>query len=363
MRAHALLLVAILLAGACARRAEPTTPQAWLAASRSCSSGGASDDCYWRALSHLRSGDAAGGIARLTTSCLAGHGRSCKDLAVFYRAGQLGLLADGPKAREYARRSCELGDVDGCSEEAYCLSLGIGGQVDLPRSTTLNERACALGRMRSCRNLGRIVAAGSRDPPDRERAKTLWRLACPAEPDACVDLAYEVRNSDPAEAHRLYELACAHGSGEGCQRSGRVLETTDNLPRALRYYRAACSGGNQSGCDDAARLLLSSGREEDFVEAEQILLRPGERQTPVRRVLLVWARQLAVGPSPARMAEFASICAETGDVEACTMACEVTGQPLDTTPCVAACAGGRSEHCVGADEGLPSPADGGVTAP
>lgn len=358
MRPGAVVLLGLLLVGACARRAaEPTTPREWHAARLACGRE-ASDDCFWDAVSDVRRGWPAAGVARLVANCRAGHGRSCGELATMHRQGHAGLTKDGAKARAYAQQGCALGDPFSCHEEGIALFRGLGGPKDLARSTTLYEQACEQGDADACRDFGIATSDGRRDAPDEEKAKALYRRACPASPLACSLLARTLVVTDPTESRRLSELACELEEEWGCYRVGEALEQAGDRPRALRYYRSACAFSLENGCTEAARLLLTLDADGGYPEAVRLLQRPDVQDTPAGRARLAMAHIDRFGKTPEHVAVIERVCHEDQHQLGCAFMCFMSAQRATSQECASACAAGYQQFCQGADGGLP--VDGGV---
>lgn len=357
MTPHAKTLLALLLVGACARRADPTTPLEWHAVRQGCS-GGPTDDCFWVAIDKLWSGDEAAGVEGLRATCAAGHGRSCGELAMLYRRGARGLPEDGAKARAAAHRGCELGSAFACHEEGIALYRGLGGPKDLARSTTLYEQACEQGDADACRDFGIATSDGRRDAPDEEKAKALYRRACPASPLACSLLASTLVVTDPTESRRLSELACELKEEWGCYRVGEALEQAGDRPRALRYYRSACAFSLENGCTEAARLLLTLDADGGYPEAVRLLQRPDVQDTPAGRARLAMAHIDRFGKTPEHVAVIERVCHEDQHQLGCAFMCFMSAQRATSPECASACAAGYQQFCQGADGGLP--VDGGV---
>ncbi|RLB53968.1 MAG: hypothetical protein DRI90_20680 [Deltaproteobacteria bacterium] len=117
--------------------------------------------------------------------------------------------ADGPLAGQderltVLRRACPRSRPDGrgCSQLADLL-FESGANAEALQAL---ERACRQGI--SCSNLGLKLLAGNVGPADRPRGLRLLDRACrKREAHACLWLAREVEDSDPARAEKLKDLA------------------------------------------------------------------------------------------------------------------------------------------------------------
>jgi TPR repeat protein len=205
------------------------------------------------------------------TQCLAGNADSCSSLGLAFVLGAPGIEKNvalgqrlfqiacnggssdgcfqaGSLAMEQKRfqdglaasaRACEMGNPNGCTNEAYAIWRGLGGiRRDPQRAFELFARACNRRDFVSCNNAGVMMFF--------DTTGTLKR--------------------NPPFACKMFGQACESGQTVSCANVGICLEhgidRPKDLDQAFKYYATACDAGAGFGCVWGG-LLLEEGRRGD----------------------------------------------------------------------------------------------------
>lgn len=229
-----------------------------------CVSGGV-DECWEMATTYLggTQPEPRPGLARalLSAGCELAHAPSCSN------AARVALEAnDDEMALSMFRKSCELGEVSGCSGVAEMI-ITERAEGDVKSEQYAFEVACSKGEMpAACSMLG-LALLEERRLEDRPRARALLRQSCvdatsPAKPCFVLGDMYETGaggERDRTLAARYYKWACTQGWGEACERRGDLLDggvgVREDDGEAVVMYQAACDRGLAMGCHKAAVLL------------------------------------------------------------------------------------------------------------
>jgi len=211
-------------------------------------------------------------------ACEGGDSEVCVTLGDTYRSGR-GVAADPERAAPlYARarsafvEPCGQGDLARCVALGDLLRDGLGGPPNPAHAIEQYRRVCAAGEQRGCERLGGLLL---REGPqhDAARGTSLLQSACDADDtDACVDLGR--RRSDAqnaAGAVALFQRACDHGNGQGCELLAWAYLRGQSVPasttRAVALFERACVADDFESCHSLARLL--SGERPDVAPSRE----------------------------------------------------------------------------------------------
>ncbi len=163
-------------------------------------------------------------------TCEGGYARSCSTLALEYKVGAH-LQQDGAKVLALYMRSCDLGELGGCSAAAQVLDEGIVGvPADEARAHALVKKCCDAGGKFEC---GRLADMDDRVTP-RERA--VYRAFHVSHRDAKLDKV----DRSPEEAKRLAAAAAAAlGRGTPFDTVADKYGGADTLARVGRGERVS----------------------------------------------------------------------------------------------------------------------------
>jgi TPR repeat protein len=173
-------------------------------------------------------------LAYATRGCQAGDGRSCANLGAAYFQG-VGVPRDWAKAQELNDRSCNAGFAVGCASLGLGYLQGTGLPRDPARALLLFARSCDGGSSHGCYYLAQEAQDGM--VPEDRAAKALPMLAHDCDPSRhqsrysplvrlCTVAAkmFEAGRGTTADGTRataLYEVACARGDADACDRVRR----------------------------------------------------------------------------------------------------------------------------------------------
>lgn len=184
----------------------------------------------------------------------ANDGLAC-DILGLHVAGvtQDGAMPDWPKARALFERACELGSPDGCGDAGAVALDERAGPVDWQKARGYFQRACDLGETIRC------LAIVEFTPEDGvltdADATTLLDRACTADLASCTKAADIALKGGPSRrASQLLGWLCRHDNAVACNELGRLLDRDSPLHdggEAGRLYDLACAGGSADGCVNA----------------------------------------------------------------------------------------------------------------
>lgn len=167
--------------------------------------------------SQARLADEAAELARREEACDQGVTAACGELGEAYERG-IGTSQNRPIAAILYTEACDAGDAQSCMRLGRITSVAREDDAAQVARAAL-ERACTLGSLEGCALLARIYSRAG----DHEGADLLGRETCARGGGiACLDLAWELRNSDaddarPDEYVALLVSACKGGSDVGCK--------------------------------------------------------------------------------------------------------------------------------------------------
>lgn len=172
-------------------------------------------------------------LATLDAACTAGDFEACRQVAIVYEEGLVGVAVDHTKATLLFRKACDGKNLAACNQLALAISEGIGVPKNPTVAVEIYQRTCAAGYMLACRNLGLMVRDGRGVTVDLARAATLLDSACKSStPYACTnagDLDATRAASAPDEAARAqhykemiahYKKGCDDGDPTSCRNLG-----------------------------------------------------------------------------------------------------------------------------------------------
>lgn len=89
------------------------------------------------------------GLADCDRTCADGNGAACVEAGRLYEFGHAGAR-DAARAYGLYERSCLLGSAAGCYNQALLLETGKGVGADKKRASALYERVCQMGSKSAC---------------------------------------------------------------------------------------------------------------------------------------------------------------------------------------------------------------------
>ena len=213
--------------------------------------------------------DKARAIALYEKACAGGVIDACINGAAVYEHGY-GIPRNDARAAQLNAKACDAHDLEGCANLASLTANGRGVPQDVARAVELFERACTGGFAKACSNHGVIVSRGLA-PGGHVRAVELYTQACDrGYLPGCLNLAINVDEGrgtakDPAQAARLFTLACKGGEGTACYHLGRFDE-------ALRLLEPRCITRRDEACGTLG-LMYRDGRgvPQDEARARELL--------------------------------------------------------------------------------------------
>lgn len=210
-----------------------------------------------------------GALTSCTRACEAGDGDSCLRLGTLYLEGS-GVDADQARAASIFLDACQAHDaLRACSYGSLMQLKGWGIDADPAAAVARLETTCQASEPLACLMLGNLHESG--DLPalaahDLERAATLYETACRGdEPDACYNLAAlhhgkQIAEANPAQATRLFGLACEGGAALGRTALGTLAVEAGDSARAAEHFRRACDAGEPQGCFGAGVVYGRGGQ-------------------------------------------------------------------------------------------------------
>ena len=134
-----------------------------------------------------------------------------------------GLLysEDGCKDGKACEQDCNEGEGKGCRMLGISLILGQEMDKNIPRGLQLLSKSCDLGDVRGCSALsGMMLFEGRYDEgiPLAEKACNISNDA-----DACLNLGLMIESKDPKKAIKPYQRACAAGINLACKKAEKLI--------------------------------------------------------------------------------------------------------------------------------------------
>lgn len=170
---------------------------------------------------------------------------------------------DAQKRTGVARRACELGVGEGCTQL---------GMVEGEASRDLFQKACEHGDGEGCARHGLSTLLGEGTARDEAAGRAELQEACDNHPEvacgiAVIGLTEEARRTHSAPAYEWMALfaqrGCDAGDGLACRFLGDAfhegLGVTQDVGKAFALYARACEAGNGAACANEGVLSLQSG--------------------------------------------------------------------------------------------------------
>ena len=158
-------------------------------------------------------------------------------------------------------------DMSGMSRWHLC-------KVDDPADCT---EQCRTGHLPSCVRLGNMYLAGRPVKQDLALAAKLYELPCAHNSgEACSNKAIILYSAhDFAGAAKYYSRSCDSENPDGCYSLGKLyaegIGVEQDLPHAATLYQKACDEGESRGCSDLGMLhLRGKGVALDYARATRL---------------------------------------------------------------------------------------------
>ena len=202
------------------------------------------------------------------------------------------MTKDDKKATALYRKSCELGDAQGCYNAGLMADSGRGTKEDAAKAAADYEKACDLGSSTGCTNLGFLYERGRGVKEDRARALALYQRGCDGSScsasnlGGCVNVGRAYRDGigvakDAAKAAEVFRAACERRDSQddpqgvangarACSLLGGLLIAGDGIPKDMEHGRdfsiLGCDRGDAFGCFNAA-VCFNFGSDADPAKA------------------------------------------------------------------------------------------------
>ena len=206
--------------------------------------------------------DLADAVAQFDKACDMGLLTACVNEGALILVGQ-GGPRDRTRAQGLFQRACDGGDPGGCGESA---TLALQDRVSAPRDDkkgfTLMKEACDGGELDACANVSVLRLLDRGDGGAKSDALAQLKGFCDSKGLWCDSLGdlYAAGAGglakDPAEARRLYEKACADGTGHTgtCSLYADVLRSgaggAKDVAKAKDVLTKACDHNDFEACTD-----------------------------------------------------------------------------------------------------------------
>ncbi|WP_169943142.1 tetratricopeptide repeat protein [Campylobacter sp. RM15925] len=179
-----------------------------------------------------------------STASMELYKRSCEDeknaAACYIFALQLergGVLDDNStayKSSDLYKKSCNMGDMDGCKMVGDMYYDGLNDmKQDYAKAMEFYSKACKAEVSDACLKVGTLYDSGLGVESDFKTAAKYYKMACDGKnSDGCYNLAdmYEVGEGvekNAKEAMEFYGLACDYGASDACSKFRKLSKTVD----------------------------------------------------------------------------------------------------------------------------------------
>jgi hypothetical protein len=157
-------------------------------------------------------------IEEAKNKCKAGSVVMCMEAADY-------LVVHGEdklQAEEYFIEACKLGESKACNRVAGNLENPLFRDYDVPQdyftAFSYYKKSCDMGNMNGCNNLGLMYEYGHGVRQDNEKAIELYKKACDSDnAKGCRSLAIATCGKDPIKAKEILGLACDKKDETSCQ--------------------------------------------------------------------------------------------------------------------------------------------------
>lgn len=205
-------------------------------------------------------------IMDLNIGCESNNGSACNELVTMYIKGN-GVKQDAGKAIAYAKKACDLNNIDGC--EWVVLLVEQSKNKDLIATlTSVREKICGLKKDGAyCATLGFNYQKSG----NFSKALQMWEKACEFNEAITCNLLGDLNNfgegvkQNYTLARQYYEKACEMDVGNACHNlallyvDGKGVKeaflSTEAYEKMKIYANKACSLGVQKSCE-----LAKAGR-------------------------------------------------------------------------------------------------------
>ncbi|MDO5046280.1 tetratricopeptide repeat protein [Campylobacter sp.] len=177
------------------------------------------------------------------------------------------FLSDNEKDQEiainFSKKSCYEDSVAAaCYIAAKSMQYRFGSDYSQKEIYELYKKSCDMGDMDGCKSLGDIYNEGSGEiRQDHKTARELYLKSCAAKVgEACLEVGNFYRyEKDMEKATEFYELACENDESYGCFTLASIYESgkegvSKDIKKAKKFFQTACSKGLYEACEDLERL-------------------------------------------------------------------------------------------------------------
>ena len=241
---------------------------------------------------------------------LVDSGAACAHQAFLYATGKV-VVKNVKTAAALYKKSCELGDPQGCYNAGLMADEGRGVKEDVARAAADYAEGCDLGSANACTNLGFLYERGKGVRQDKARAVELYQRGCDGTScsasnlGGCVNVGRAYRDGIGVEkneekAAQIFRAACdrekneddvhaAENGARACSLLGGLYIAGEGIPKDPEHGRdfsiQGCDRGDAFGCFNAA-VTYSYGAGSDPAKAVSCF----EARVPARRRELPRAR-------------------------------------------------------------------------
>lgn len=178
---------------------------------------------------------------------------------------------DSAISMELYKRSCEE-EKNAAACYIFAFQLDRGGVLDdnstAYKSSELYKKSCDMGDMDGCKIVGDMYYDGSNDiKQDYKKAMEFYDMACKdGVGDACLKVGslYDSGlgvESDFKMAAKYYKIACEAKNSDGCYNLADMYEVGDGVEKsskeAMEFYGLACDYGASDACSKFRKLSKS----------------------------------------------------------------------------------------------------------
>ena len=209
-------------------------------------------------------------------ACDAGAADGCSNLGYFYFAAK-GTRWDAAEGVKQWQKSCEAGSSYGCSNMGYMYRYGVVVPKDGKKALEAYAKSCTPTEQIGCQGAAHYYETGEGGTPaDAKKAVDAYKSACEStidpQPNACSDLAamYERTHQGTApEISRLRQKAFDIAKDKAANnpytawmlgtyyRDG--VATVKDPVKAREWLGKACEGYDPLGCLDGGKAFLATG--------------------------------------------------------------------------------------------------------
>ena len=207
---------------------------------------------------------------------------ACYQLGKAYDEGRM-IERDYSKAETYYKRTCDVGDIEGCFGLARLYEDGkVESASGAEQAVSIYDKACNAGNTDACARLGKLYIKGKGVAKDVQVGVGFISRACESKDAESCDVLgqlYEAGNGvdmNLTKAGEFYDQACKAGTGVGCFHLAKLYQlgkgVSQDLTQAGKLFEKACATGHGASCSKlASGYLTGEGVPKDLKKAAELL--------------------------------------------------------------------------------------------